>query len=211
MNLGLGNLDDLKQFILPEGVRDQTEHEAVLARIGLGVVARFEGFCNRAFDRVVGAEDTFTGDHFGWTLQRYPVGAIASVALKATDAEGWIVQPDAIEISKLESGRIDFASVLGGYRSLVRITYTGGYWYETLEPAENGYPSTMPVGATAVPDDLKLAWLMQCQSVWEGKDHMLPKGLAADGQTTIPFNLRDVRLLPEVEGTLRAYLRYQLV
>jgi hypothetical protein len=209
MNLGLGNLDDLKQFILAEAVRAQTDNDVVLQAIGKGVAAVMERHCNRWFARVEGAVDTFTADHDTWTLSRFPVEVIDSVEVKTTDTEGWVAQSNPILISELERGFIDFGAFLGDHRSRVRIAYTGGYFFETLEPSEEGYPTTRPQGSTARPDDLKLAWLLQCQHVFEGKDHMLPKGIAANG-AEIPINLKDVVLLPAVVDLLRGYIRYQL-
>jgi hypothetical protein len=210
MNLGLGNLDDLKQFILVEALRTQTDHDAVLQAIGKGVAGMFERHCNRWFGRTAGAQDTFTADREVWYLSRSPVEVITSVSVKTTDTEGWVAQTGAVQISELDRGMIDFGGFLGDARTRVRVVYTGGFYFETLEPAAEEYPTATPEGSTALPDDLKSAWLVQCQALFEGKDHLLPKGISADGQTPIPMNLKDITLLPHVVETLRGYIRYQL-
>jgi hypothetical protein len=209
MNLGLGNLDDLKQFILAESLRDQTDKDAVLQVIGKGVAAAFHRRCNRDFDRVVGAVDNFTADRSDWTLRRYPVEAITSVEIKSSDSEGYVAQTDAIQNSHLEAGLIDFGGFLGDHRTRVRVVYTGGFWFETKEPTDDDYPTAQPEGTTAVPDDLKQAWLLQCQHVFESKDHLLPKGIAADG-SPLPLNLKDAGIVPAVEELLRGFIRYQI-
>jgi len=208
MNLGLGNLDDLKQFILPEATRSQDDHNVVLQRIGKGVATQMERHCNRWFVRTVGAQDTFSADRSTWTLSRFPAESITSIEMKSTDSEGWIAQTDAVELSQLDRGLLDFGTELGDFRTRVRVTYTGGFWFETLEPAGEGYPTTQPSGSTAVPDDLKLAWLEQCQFIFEGKDHMLPKYLS--GEASVPLNLKDIALTPHVIELLRGFVRYQM-
>lgn len=210
MNLGLGNLNDLKTFILPESIRAQTDKNAVLQSIGKGVSGLMERMCNRWFARTVGAQDVFSADRDGWTLSRFPVESITSVEVKTTDAEGWVAQTGLIDVSHLERGLILFSGLPADPRSLVRITYTGGYFFETLEPTDGGYPTATPSGSTAVPDSLKLAWLSQCQAVFEGKDHLLPKGISRETGDTVPLNLGDIKLLPSVADTLRHFTRYQL-
>jgi len=210
MNLGLGNLDDLKQFILAEAIREQTDKDAVLQVIGKGVAASFERYCNRWFDRVDGAVDTFTADRDTWNLSRSPVEEISSVQTKSSDAEGWVAQEGLVQMSILDRGFLDFGGLVADYRTHVRVTYVGGFYFETLEPADEGYPTEQPEGSTPVPADLKYVWLCQCQAVFEAKDHLLPKGISADGATTIPMNLKDVPMLPQVVEILNTYRRFQI-
>lgn len=210
MDLILGNLDSLKQFILPEATRAQDDHDVVLAALGKSVAGMFEKICNRRFARAVNAEETFTADRTMWFLARTPVEAVVSVAVKTSDSDGWAVQAGAVQVSALDRGLIDFGGELGDWRSRVRVIYTGGFFVDTLEPADVGYPSAVPVGSTALPSDLRAAWLMQTQAIFEGKDHLLPKGFSPDGGNAIPLLLKDVPVLPVVTEILRGFTRYQL-
>lgn len=210
MNLGLGNLDDLKQFILAEAIRSQTDKDAVLQAIGKGVAAAFDRHCNRWFSYAEGAVDKFSADREIWNLSRSPVVAIDSVQTKSSDAEGWVAQTGLVQNSDLDRGFLDFGGLVGDHRTLVRVAYTGGFFFEPLEPDDDGYPTATPEGSTPVPDDLKTAWLLQCQAVMEAKDHLLPVGLASDGSPLPSVTVKDVALLPIVLDTLRAYIRFQI-
>lgn len=76
MDLILGNLANLKSFILPATERAGTEWDAALAAIGMGVATSFERRCNRRFGRVVGASMTFPGGRSALALERAPVEAV---------------------------------------------------------------------------------------------------------------------------------------
>jgi hypothetical protein len=97
-----------------------------------------------------------------------------------------------------------FGDELGGSKTLLRITYTGGYWYNTSEEVVE----EMPVGATALPDDLQVAWLLQIQHLWALRDK-LGIGIKADPGTE--SKLADYELLPSVERVLLGYKLFNLL
>jgi hypothetical protein len=176
MNCGLGNLDTLKRHLLPGGSLDgETKFDQVFLDIGTGVADDMENFCNRKFGRVVGDQVTFQADRASFVLPRFPIEAVSRVELALTGAEGFIVQDASfIQSVSLQSGIVYLpeAPDAGPYWGQVRFTYTGGYWFEELEPEDPGYPSVQPAGSTALPKGLRLAWLNQCRAVWNAYDKL---------------------------------------
>ena len=176
MNAGLGNLDTLKRHLLPSGtMAGETRFDAVLADLGQGVADDFGQFCNRKFGRVVGGWEIFTADRASFVLPRYPLESVTSVELDLADGAGFVVQDaEFIQTVRLASGIVYMPERpdSGPYWAQVRFTYTGGYWWEELEPEEAGYPSVMPVGANVLPKGLRLAWLNHCRQIWNAYDKL---------------------------------------
>lgn len=134
MDLGLGNLSELKRHLLNAALRTGTQYDAQLAALGRGVAARFEAYCTRKFARVEGDTHTFGAERASLSLPRYPVEEITAVALRESLAEGWVDQGavDAVIEQLYEnSGVVLLAAPLGSSRGLGRITYTGGFWWAT--------------------------------------------------------------------------------
>lgn len=69
--------------------------------------------------------------------------------------------------------------------------------------------ATLPEGATALPADLKYAWLLQCEFIWKLRDK-LGLSLAGGSDTTqlVSLTLAGAKLIPDVEEVLRRYTRY---
>jgi len=55
----------------------------------------------------------------------------------------------------------------GPYWGEVRFTFTGGYFFEQLEPEDEGYPTVQPPGSAPLPKGLRLAWLNHCRASME--------------------------------------------
>ena len=131
-----------------------------------------------------------------------------------TTTNGTINQYRVIRALDAATGIIYFREEIdcGGYWAQMRFTYTGGYFWETLEPADGNYPTTMPSTATALPADLQLAWFLQVAEVWKKKDK-LGQGIATDddkGGRINPANLEE-QFLPEVKSILSQYIRYSFI
>jgi hypothetical protein len=206
MNAGIANLYTLKQHLLPASLLTGTTYNATITAIGLGVAAHFERFCNRKFIRT--AADTYIvhADRQVIVLPRFPIESISAVALKTNEEEGWQTQDsDVIEQLDHAAGIVQLAAPLGTYLAQVRFTYTGGYWWEQAEPADAGYPTTQPAGSTALPDDLKFAWLQQCARVWEMRDK-LGAGVAADPEAK--GKQTEVHLTKQTVEMLQSYRRF---
>lgn len=205
MDLGLGNLDTLKRALLPDAQREETQFDALLAQVGSGVAAAFEKLCNRQWARVTGATFECDACRLFAVLPRAPLEALTALEQRDTLAEGWyaLTLNDVVMNLYAGAGMVDFGAPLGDRSSRLRITYTGGYWYSALEPGEDGAPETMPDGATALPADLRHAWLLQCQHVAEQCDVLSAR--LAGAKKLEPST---IELLPTVREILRGYIRY---
>lgn len=204
-NLGLGNLIELKRRLLPATMLTQSTYDATVTQIGRGVAVSFDSFCNRHFERVAGAVDQFSADRIGWVLRRFPVEVITSIEVRDDVAAGWI----AHEINSIVEGRDDEAGILkfgstqGVHLSDVRVTYTGGYWFDI----EEDLAGTQPAGSTLVPDDVKEAWFLQSAHIWDIRDKL---GVSLISDPNAKSKLATLELIPEVEQILRSRIRYQI-
>ena len=213
MNIGLGNLTELKGQLLAASLRSDTNYDAVITGIGLGVANLFDQFCNRTFARTAGKTDTFSADRRHWYLNCYPVEEITSAAKCDDQADGFVAStlpPDEssmIQQMQLDQGYIMFIAIQGYFFSRIRVTYTGGFWFPILEPADAGYPDTIPAGAFALPAAVKTAWYLQCQHLWKRWDK-LGAQIAEDPETQGALSAVD--LIPIVKTMLRPFQRMQM-
>ena len=150
---GFATLEYLKSRLLPEAARTDEEYDAALEKLGLALAGRMEGHCGRKFARLVGAVDEFSAWSLAAVLKRYPVETITSIQLRDSDGTLTVL---GVDYSNDEScGLIDFYTTPGSRGQRLVITYTGGYWLDD--------GTTMPEGATALPDDLLELWLAEVQ------------------------------------------------
>lgn len=211
MNAGFSNLDTLKKHLLPASASDK-RFDTAIAAIGLGVAGAIARFCQRDFDRVENATEIKGADHVEFLLSRYPLESVSKIELKLTEAEGWqeLTINDVVSTMDLPDGIIHFSGSrdIGPHDAQLRFTFTGGYWWETAEPDAEDYPTDTPAGAFTLPEDVKLAWLLQCEAVW-GKRDKLGLGLSADpGKQT---DVAGLELSPLVKTMLADYVRFNLV
>jgi hypothetical protein len=202
MDLGLGNLKTLKDWLLAESLRNTTDYDDQITIIGRAAAERFEVFCNRKFARVSG--DTFecSADREHLVLPRYPLEVITTIEQKDTEEEGWVTltMADVVVTRSLSAGLIHLVGALGQHTSRLRITYTGGFWFDTTEDSSG----SMPVGAMPLPNLLRAAWLKQCEHEWQAHDK-LGKAIAEDAKAS---PLAGLNLTPEVQAILRGYVRF---
>jgi hypothetical protein len=217
VNAGLGNLDSLKTHLLAGTMQADTTFDAVIADLGLGVAALFDRHCNRHLAYEEHATQIFRGNRAHWYMRAYPVVAFEKTELRYFAADSWTnISGQPLAINE-ETGMLSFGYTLGVDPIQVRVTWTGGYWYEQLEPTDAGYPSQAPALVTActalepakfaLPADIRLAWLIQCREVWNKIDK-LGHGLIdkPDAQSLTG----SLELSPLVKETLRGYVRYQI-
>jgi len=203
MNLGLGNLTELKGQLLAASLRTDTNYDAVISGIGLGVAGQIDRYCNRRMARVAGEQDVFSGDRRHWYLSRFPVETI-SLCEKQDDVEdGWVALPELIQAQQLDQGYVMFVAVQGYYWSRLRITYTGGFWFDTTEDGSG----VMPAGATGLPGDVKLAWYLQCQNVWKRWEKI---GAGITERPELSGAVGQLELARAAQELLNGFRRYQI-
>lgn len=210
MNSGLSNLATLKAWLLPESMRLNDDYDAQILAIGLGMSGLLERHCHRQFARAIGATHECSADRAHVVLPRYPVEAVTKVEIRRNLTEGWVELTDVVENQNLAAGLLLFGSELGSWGERLRLTYTGGYWWRTAEPADTGYAAdTLPTGATALPDDLQLAWRLQCELAWSKRDNLgLSIGEKPDNVSV--GSLSRIQLTDGVKDMLRPYVRLSL-
>lgn len=202
MDAGLGSMTVLKRALLPQAQWLPTTFDANILVIGLGVARSFDRYCDRKFSRGTHV-DTFTGERGVWFLSSTPVESVTSVEEKTDETAGWATITNAYNNLETVSGRLCFGDDVSDYETLVRVTYVGGYWWDTTDELTD----TLPAGATALPDEVKMAWLLQCQHQWSVRDKLGSAVAMPAGESA---KLGDYDLLPDVKRILDSYIRYQI-
>jgi hypothetical protein len=209
MNLILGTLTELKVHLLNEALRTPTTFDATIAAIGKGVAGRMEKYCTRKFWRTAGDTYETNADRAMISLPRYPVEAVTKLEIRDDLATGWVDQGSVNSIAlnlNSAAGLLDLGSYIGASFSRLRVTYTGGFWF----PDDGQTESDRPSGAAARPDDLYLAWLLQCERLWSVRDDL---GVAVTGDKQVQFvsqTIASFELVPEVKEILNAHRRLTL-
>lgn len=213
MNAGFSNLATLKAQLLAPTLLADTTFDAVVTRLGLGVAAAIENFCNRKFARVAGATDIFPADRIHFQLNRYPIESISKIELKLTEAGGFVSQTvnSFVQTIDLANGMVYLPDGPdpGPYHAQLRFTYTGGYWWDTADTGDTEPPvdpETIPSGAAALPADLLHAWLLQCELVWKVRDN-LGTNLIDDAAKAVTSGLSELKFAPEVLRSISDYQR----
>ena len=198
MNLTFGNLATLKLQLLPESFQNDASRDPAVEALGRGVAGIMETYCDRKFARTVGAVEYFERDKEVLVLARYPVEAKPVLALRGGQDDTWQTYTETIAQWSPQSGIITLNGSIGDEWSLIRATYTGGYWIDV-----NGDGlEAMPAAATLMPYELERAWLEQCKFIWNAGQMFVPTGT---DQRTPP--LTTTGLLPLVRQTLDQYRR----
>lgn len=205
-NLGLGTLNDMKASILPSAVVADTQFDVLLQEIGKGVAAAFENHCNRELGYSATATFECGADRSRISLPRFPIVSITSIEQRDTIADGWtaLTVNDAIRNRYDAAGLLELGFVPGDGGSRLKVTYAGGYWFETKEPADIGYPTTQIANTTALPADLKSAWLTQSAHHFQQRDLMAQQGVLGKAKP----DLTQIKLLDTVVEMLRPYIRF---
>lgn len=209
MDLALGNLASLKAQLLAPALRSGTAYDAAIAAIGAGVARNFEDYCNRLFKRTAGEADQFSANRGMWIVRRLPLESVTKLERRAGGSQDWEELPLAETIQNFNPvpGIIEFGAALGSRLDQVRLTYTGGWWYETKEPADQGYPSTMPSGATPLPEDVTLAWHLQCAEIWDKRDRL---GIGIVDKPEVRVQIGKMDYGSQVKRILDGMVRFQM-
>jgi hypothetical protein len=218
MNCGLTNLHTLKAHLLAGTMAAETQFDSALQMIGLGVRGVFEQVCNRRLGYQVDDTVVFSGDRPHYYLPRYPMSGVTKVEMRYFQTDSWTEitgQPISVNY---ETGLLHFGYFLGRWPLQVGATWSGGYWFDTLEPDDEGYPASKPevTDATALangaqvaslPDELRAAFLWQCEAVWAARDKLGTGLVDKPGQQS---GMGEIKLAPMVQQMLQEYIRYQL-
>jgi hypothetical protein len=204
MLCGLTNLATLRSHLLPATNLGDPTWDNRLALVGQMVAGAFAGFLNRELLYSAAQQHVFSGSRYVACLARLPIIAVASVELRILGDASWQTLENEPAHFGADNGLVHFTGVLGGTQDLVRVTYSGGYSVESLEPDEEGYPSNLPSGSAWLPDVFKSAFLQQCKAVWEAQNN-LGDGLAQKAAAPLA-----VDLLPHVKTALQPHVRYSI-
>lgn len=211
MNAGLANLATLKAWLLPSSLTAGADYDTQIAAIGKGVALALERYCNRHFARTVNDIFECPADRLHVVLPRFPIEAAPTIDLRDDLTTGYVAQTynDLVIDHNLAAGLIKFGAWAGASTSRLKFTYTGGLWWEQLEPADQGYPTAQPTGSTAVPDDILLAWRLQCEFVWKQRDKL---GLNIGEKVDNVFlgALSRIAIFEGVKEILRPHIRYAI-
>lgn len=204
MNLTLGTLATLKAALLPSGSVSRTDWDDVLARLGRGVAAVFARHCNRQWAWQEDAQFTAPAPCIGLALDRYPVADVSALELKNAGEEGedaWHSILGSMASVHEPSGIVQFIGIEGAEGELIRATFDGGYWFDDSEEQDGEQPE----GSTLLPDDLALAWTMQCQDVAESLSLFKHGALRPVDKQKGERALAEMTLIPAVKDILAKF------
>lgn len=207
MNAGLANLATLKGQLLAAALRGDGAYDAPMLAMGLGVAGRFERVANRQWQRAVGATWEASANRLVYVLPRFPIETLTSIEIRDAFSDAWMALSVAEVVGELDAaaGLVELVAIQGAAHAQLRFTWTGGYWWETAEPTDAGYPTEQPTGSTALPADLKLAWMLQCEEIWARRDRL---GVGVGMAPTERSKLTELDLVPDVESALRRFIRH---
>lgn len=211
MNVGLSNLATLKGFVLPEAMASHATYDGRLAEIGKGVAGAFERVLDRRLTRQAGDVFTISADRSFVVVPRYPVEIVTRIEQRDDLRAGWIdlgAVADVLVGLDEASGSLDFGMVMGPYTSGLRITFTGGYHFEALEPSDDDFPTAQPAGSAPLPEDIKEAWLLQCQKIFERTRSLSTAGIK-EPDAAAPI-LPSVKLDEGIVAMLMPHRRFSL-
>lgn len=218
MDCGLTNLYELKNALLAQSIGGLTQFDRALQLIGLGVRGAFENFCNRRLAYATNDTVDITGNRPHYYVPRFPISGVTSIQMRYFQSDDWTditSQPISVAYA---NGFISFGYTLGREPLRVLVTWSGGFWYETLEPDDPNYPSQKPAISDPValrngaviadlPDDLRAAFLWQCEAIWAARDKL---GVGISDKPNEQSKIDRIELAPLVKQVLNQYIRYQL-
>lgn len=161
MNAGFSNLSYLKDRLLLASDAAGTDYDDAVLALGLAVAGLFESECDRTFARAVNDVYEAPADRSYVIVERYPVESVTTAEVRDNLTDGW-KSADLLNILP-KSGMIYFNGDMGVYGSTARVTYTGGYWWDTTE----NNTGVQPNGSELVPQGLVLLWAQFCKYLWD--------------------------------------------
>ena len=163
MNAGFSNLTFLKRRLLLASDAEGTAYDEAVTALGLAVFGYFEAECDRKFARVVGDTYECEASKRYAVVPRYPIESVTKLELRTSTTEGWVEQTAVPVNFNKSAGVVTFTLLPASSDDVVRLTYTGGFWWDTSEDSSG----TKPTGAEALPHGLLLAWVQACKFLWD--------------------------------------------
>lgn len=201
MNAGFSSLTELKTAIVAAALRPRTDFDAALTALGLGAASLIEAFLNRTLAYEAGATCEGSARVLVMSLPRYPLASVASVQLKGVEDEAFETLSGIIHRIDSKAGLLHFTGAPGAEHSTLKVTYTGGYWWDITEDSSG----TLPVGAVLLPGAIRSAWLLQVQAMAEACN--LFGAQSSSKKDKAGAALGDLDLLPLAAYMLRHFRR----
>lgn len=166
MNAGLSSLAILKTAVLPDSMRSSAMWDDTLVALGLGVAEAIEQHLDRRLAWMVGDTVESDAQRVIISVPRYPVTEFTAVDLQATPTSFWENIGGLVTRYAKSSGLVCFGRPPGDESSTIRVTWSGGYWWDTEEEGSG----EIPEGVTALPNVLFTAWATQVQALCTALD-----------------------------------------
>lgn len=204
MNVGFSSLTKAKALLLPAATRTNPMWDDQIITLGLTVAELIEGHCARKLAWVEG--DTFEteANRIVISVPRYPVIEWTALEMQTEPGATWEDVSDSILRYEAASGLLHFRTPPGDVSQTLRVTFMGGFYWDTTEDATG----TAPEGAPALPNVFLSAWTLQMQAIAQAMDLF---GAAAgkpqskgNENTRLPL----AELLPIVQTMINPYRRF---
>ena len=205
VDCGLGMLSAIKAHVLAAPLQAQSEYDMALQVIALGVAGQINTFLNRKLVRTVNAIEEYSGDRDHVFVEHAPLETVNLFEVDWADGNGFSVATGWI-LSTAANGKVTFAGIIGYQRVRLRLTVTGGYWYDQT----SDHSGSLPAGATPLPPEITLAWLTQIEHIWQNRDNLGITLLESGSRRFEKSRLQNAELIPMVKELLRNFVRYQL-
>jgi len=197
MALDLCTLPDLKGYL--EGMSNVDKYDVLLSSLITMTSKRFESYCGRVWDNNSGNDITEYFDGGGKSfviVKRIPVASVTSLHDDTARAYGADTLINTTEyVIYNDDGLIELDD--GGYfadgRKNVKVVYKGGYT------------------ATTIPEDLKLACIMEAAKTFEMRKRLGVESQSNQGGSVVIATtpVGPTQLLPEVRAILNIYRSYR--
>lgn len=187
-------LANLKTRLAISNSADDTALTALITQIS----AQVAKYCDRVLEREVAAVEYHNPRSF-ITLEHYPVEALALYEDSERDfSESTLLVEDEDYVYKANNGHIYLLCGLSTMPYSIKAIVTGGYV---------AAGSTPGAGQTAIPDDITLAILQQCEFVWKNHPEFGRQSINLQGQSV---SVASFGLLDGVKDILNRYRRLAL-
>lgn len=205
MNAGLSSLAKLKNTVLVGALRTRADWDDSLVALGLGVAEAIETYLDRKLAFTVGDTAECDAQRIVISVPRYPVAVWSAVQMQTTPTGTWEDISGSVTRYISAAGLLQFRRPPGDESATIRITSTGGFWWDTDEEGTG----TMPGGATPLPGALFTAWSMQVMAAAVALDLF---GAQANGQTVLGSQssllMNAEAFTPAAQSMLKPYRRF---